>query len=363
MKHFCLFDPLGCSPTASMSQSLTTRVVLRLRMMGSLEEYTLVAVARIRSELAAILRILPSDIDIQVRALSARRRLAHLELIIAFTNPAAVQTAAILLEEIENGRISILGGFSIEGSKFSATLPSRSPSPSLDVAPSLLPSQLPNSVPSLAPSRGLPTLAPSHDTSLQPSLLPTQRPTQPSTSFAQRPVSPFLTPSLLPTARVEPALEPSLLRVPTFAMPNVAGEFEFSLQPSGSPVSVDSMGPSIGHDLPDHPFADTAPSPTQLDNLGDVTTSALTVLPILKPTHPPIAPLTRPPTNQPSLAPTVVPFTLAPSSPGDPPTTAKPTFAPSLIPCPGRPPCMDHGHCISAMGKCSCQAGWSVSSS
>jgi hypothetical protein len=283
-----------------------------------------------------------------------------------------------------------LGGFSIEG-ELDAALPSslrptllplESPSPKLNVL-GLLPSQVPNSLPSLAsrvPS-GIPTLAPTlapsraEYTSLRPSLLPTRQPTlfpsrHPSTSLS-------LTSGPLPTAGVEPALEPDEpSRVkPQTAIPSVHTSVtgKFSVEPSGNPHSVDSIGPSIGPGFPAHLYADTTPPPrltaplaeppTQYPSvaLGDIAPSELTVLPTVQPTQPAISPLTRPPTRQPSAAPTDAPFTLAPMSPGDPRAAANPTFAPTPIPCPGRPPCMDQGYCITPAGKCSCHAGWSVS--
>ena len=152
-------------------------------------------------------------------------------------------------------------------------------------------------------------------------------------------------PTLWPT--FEPSLTPSfptveILMAENSAEPSVdhealEAEVALSMRPS-------TLAPS------DHPSADAAPL-----------THEPTAPPSLQATESPMAHLTRSPTRLPTAEPTAFPRTPAPVAPGDPPATKSPTLAPTPVPCPGRPPCMDHGDCNKLVGKCSCHTGWSVS--
>ena len=82
-------------------------------MLGSLEEFTPDGVCRIRADLATILQLAPSDLDVLARARSARRKAAGVDLVITFSSFASAQSAAILAERVENGTVRILAGFEI----------------------------------------------------------------------------------------------------------------------------------------------------------------------------------------------------------------------------------------------------------
>jgi hypothetical protein len=192
-------------------------------------------------------------------------------------------------------------------------------------------------------------------TSLQPSFSPTRQPTQASTLNPSRPLStsPSLKPSRVSKTSEPLSTTPSPSDSPTLP-PTIAEEWS-SVQPSLQPTFEPSLIPSSPLDeilgllsISPRTVADAAP----LEPTASPTTHALMS---------PVALLTRPPTRLPSSDPTALPHTPAPMSPGDPPATAKPTFAPTPVPCPGRPPCTDHGRCDSVTGKCYCRAGWYAS--
>ncbi len=342
-----------------------------LRMVGSLEEYVPDGICRISAELATILELAPSDFDVLARARSARRNAAGVDLVITFKSSISEQSAAILAERVKNGTVRSLAGFEIDAaellpiqaappSPLPTLLPTGSPSLNLTGVPSLLLPKAPSSVPSLVPSETpsvLPTLvlsSHSENTSLRPLLSPTWKPMLPSSlPPSQRPSSsPSRKPTRMPTTR-EPLIadvttipptaedqrsstEPTLELIPPPSA--IGGTEEVSFSPSADPETADSRAPITAA-----PSLHPLPEPTA---------------PAAQATELPVILLTRPPTRLPTAAPTALPRTPAPVSPGDPPATADPTLAPTPIPCPGQPPCTDHGNCDKAMGTCACHAGW-----
>jgi hypothetical protein len=333
-----------CAPTPTPPE--LPHAVLRLRMLGSLGEYTADAIGRIRLDLATILHVAPCDFDIEARARTSRRKAAGVELVITFRTAIAAQTAAMLVEKIKTGTARTLAGFMIELAELleASMLPTLRPAglSSPTGVPSMLPSQAPSNVPSLAPSQtpsSVPILAPSSPTertSMRPSLSPTRQPTQASTL------------SLRPT-RLPRTKEPLVVELTTIP-PTPEDQSSSTLEPTQPPSATESVTGEF--------FFGTSSVPASTEGTAAPSDDSLLAPATPQATESPVALLTRTPTRLPTASPSALPQTTAPVAPGPPPDRADPTSAPAPAPCPGRPPCLGHGECNKTAGECSCRPGW-----